>query len=342
MNELSVMDCAKMPLDRMDMVQRSLKCRTIEIFEYDEPVSFTGEEEELAIEPTPDTEDATEDDEDRAMHAVAEIDCIIRRIELMQLAIRQRQNQAISEDQTAPEEEQQPEEEYLTKIQQLCQEIERKRKELDVKVEVQELMPERPKPLELSCQEKVEVRDLQHAHHRLQCEISEMICRYQNLRATLRDFRLRMCSINKQLRHMSARAQEFNEWVLQVAGELHVCLERYHYLLHQKISKIEAQTTAKVHIFRFFSLNKQFLMNSRLPRDLRDLRFEIDELCIFINDLTEEMEERFDKVEHSTWIKNKDFGSTKDLSTPLVEMQSVLSTVIKGKPSKLKGTKANK
>ncbi|XP_022210896.2 WEB family protein At4g27595, chloroplastic [Drosophila obscura] len=336
--ELEGMDCAKLPLDRMDLIRRSLKCRTIEIFEYDDAVSFTGEEEELAMEPTPDTEDATEDEEDRAMRAVAEIDCLIRRIELMQLAIRQRQNPDKSESESAEEE--QPEEEYLTRIQQICQEIERKRKELDVQVKVQELKAAtEPKPLALSCQEQVEVRNLQHAHHRLQCEISEMICRYQKLRSILREFRQRLCSINKQLRQMSARAQEFNEWTQQVAGELHVCLERYQHLLHHKISKMEAQKTAKVHIFRFFSRNKLFLMKSRLPQNLRDFRGEIDDLCNFINDLSVEMEQHFDKIEQMTLDKIQT-DTDGDLNEPLVEIVSALSAVIKGKPVTIKKLKA--
>ncbi|SPP89562.1 uncharacterized protein LOC117591109 [Drosophila guanche] len=337
-DELEVIDCSKMPLDRMDLIRRTLKCLTIEIFDYDAAVSFTGEEEELSIEPTPDTEDAIQDDEDRAIRAVAEIDCLIQRIELMQLAIRHRPNEDMSEKRMAEEEKQQ-EEEYLTRFQLICKEVEGKRKQLGVKIEVAEPKPEQPHPLELTCQEKLEVRRLQHAYHRLQCEISDLISSYQKLRSIPRTFRLHLCAMNKQLRLMSTRVQGFNKWTKQVHSEIRECLERYQHLMHHKISKIEAQKTAKVHIYRFFARNKFFLMKSRMPREVRDFRGEIDDLCSFITDLSVEMEQRFDKFEQSNRAKNQCSNVENDLNAPLEEMHSALSAVIKGKPNKFKKLK---
>jgi len=89
--------CAKMPLNEMDLISRTSKCgkSVLEIFDVDEKVSFSydgGEEEEMDIL------DRSEQSDDRPVKMAHDIDCLIRQIELMQIAIRKRQVKKCSEE----------------------------------------------------------------------------------------------------------------------------------------------------------------------------------------------------------------------------------------------------
>lgn len=82
-------------VDYMDLLSHRIRCRKIEIFHYDDEVSFTsnGEEEEQELSFGPLISEDHTDDEDRTLQLVKDLDCLIRRIEQMQLVIKERKKQ---------------------------------------------------------------------------------------------------------------------------------------------------------------------------------------------------------------------------------------------------------
>ncbi|KAH8383609.1 hypothetical protein KR009_009602 [Drosophila setifemur] len=281
-------DCAKLPLDRIDIIERTLKCETLEIFDTDEVTFSVVEEEELEL--TSLSPDSETDDKERGLMVVHEIDCMVKRIELMQLAIRKRQKaeQAkIASEDKAEEEEEQPLV-FLTKMQRKCQKLEEQRKDMETTLNSREC---RSRTGQLSCEEIVEVRDLLQSHHRLQCAIDEVICRYRKLREVLLKMQGNICNLEHQLREVNAKSQEYLAWADQVSKELHVCKERYQHLLKVKISKKEAQTTDKVHAVRCARRNSHYLSRLRMKRELMEFSEEVNDLVSFMDELHKKLDQ---------------------------------------------------
>ncbi|KAH8326299.1 hypothetical protein KR067_004824 [Drosophila pandora] len=286
----SLPECAKLPLDRIDIINRTIKGPPLEIFDYDETVSFStlGEEEELALSYL-DT-DTGSDDKTRGLLMVHDIDCLIRRIEHMQLAIKKRQMEASTATES---EEAQPEdeaEEIITKLQRRCRKLEERRQDLESTINSTADQSKKSKVKQLSCDEQIEARNLRHAHHRLQCEIDEIICRYRELREILTQMRGHLCTMEHTLRKLSKQSEEFLEWTQQVSAELHVCKERYTYLINAKISKRESSTTGHRHAIRFAKRNAAYLSKNRMKRELTEFKEEVNELVGFMGELHKELE----------------------------------------------------
>ncbi|XP_064538819.1 uncharacterized protein LOC135428669 [Drosophila montana] len=312
-------DCDKVPVDYMDMLSHRVRCRKIEIFHYDDEVSFTAndeeeEEQELSFDQLL-SEDRT-DDEDRTMQLVGDLDCLIRRIEQMQLVIKQRKEAQLELDISDFSTEQQPETSE-TPIPELGVFEFKQCREKPVKVKKlsspdQEHLAERKLPLaeaqrdSLSCEEQLEVRNLQHAHHRLQCEIDEMICNYRLMRGLLNKMRNQLCQENRRVRKLGAVTQQYQDWSRLVAEELPVCKQRYNRLSELKLSKAEANRVISAHKAKAMRHSKTFLTSRQLRYELREFHSEIEELKEYASDLRQEMIRRFTSIEHETGLAASD------------------------------------
>ncbi|KAL7742971.1 hypothetical protein ACLKA6_014135 [Drosophila palustris] len=276
------------PVDYMDLLSHRIRCRKIEIFHYDDEVSFTpnDEEEEQEMSNGPIVSEDHTDDEDRTLQLVNDLDCLIRRIEQMQLVIKERKKQQDLESGVTEASTEQ------LKKQQKTEKQEDKEQEKETK--------KQPENYELSCVELTEVRDLQHGHHRLQCEINEMICNYRLLRDLLQKLRGQMCQENRRCRQLGAKINQLQEWTREVGKELPVCKERYQRLLDKKLTKAEADRVIKANIAKAYRRSRAFLSTRRLQFDLREFHAEIDELTEYADDLRQEMVRRFTTIENET------------------------------------------
>ncbi|KAH8396240.1 hypothetical protein KR222_006006, partial [Zaprionus bogoriensis] len=274
-------DCDVVPVEYMDLVNHRVRCHRVEIFNYDDEVSFTAheeEEEEQQLSWGPLYGDDQTDDVERTLELVHDLDCLIRRIEQMQLQInemRQEQRQEWHEE-TTDQEEQQLEEDHQQQQQQ--ERLERR------------LMEQQH---ELNCEEKLEVRSLQKLHQRLQCEIDEMICNFGALRQVFRTLRSQMATENRRLRKLGAATNEYHAWSLQVAQEMNVCQERYLRLLDKKLSKSEAEHVIVANFRKTYRRSKAFVSWRQLRYDLREFHLEIAELVEYADDLRKEAIRRF-------------------------------------------------
>ncbi|XP_016951416.1 uncharacterized protein LOC108025436 [Drosophila biarmipes] len=274
-------DCAKLPLDEIDPISRTSRCdRTLqEIFHVDEEVSFSYVEEEEEMHLSELTEDLT-DDEDRVEKVVTGIDCLIRKIELMQMAIRNRQAKASSDK--VSEETIEPPQEPLSKAQIKCNENKTEIKQSSV--------AQAPKIQSLTEQEMLEARSLRQAHNVLQKQIDEMVCRYRKLREIIDLLRGSFDCLERNLRHQNSMAENQLAWAHEVAKEMNVCKERYTHLIHAKMSKKEAIKTEKVHAYRFARLNTAYLKKCRLKCEILEFCGEVNDLVVLMSELHQELE----------------------------------------------------
>lgn len=325
----SLPECAKLPLDRIDIINRTIKGPPLEIFDYDETVSFStlGEEEELALSYL-DTQTGS-DDTTRGLLMVHDIDCLIRRIEHMQLAIKKRQmvpSTATESEEAQPEDEA---EEIITKLQRRCRKLEERRQDLESTIK-SAVQSKKSKVKQLSCDEQIEARNLRHAHHRLQCEIDEIVCRYRELREILTQMRGHLCTMEHNLRKLSKKSEELLEWTQQVSAELHVCKERYTYLINSKISKRESSTTGQRHAVRFAKRNAAYLSKNRMKRELTEFKEEVNELVGFMGELHKELERNLAMFGYKRNISIHDnsthFLMTVAVASTLAEMIHISST----------------
>ncbi|XP_068153471.1 myosin heavy chain, clone 203 [Drosophila tropicalis] len=323
-------DCASLPLHRIDLIKRTLRCRKIEIFDYEEDVSFSAEEEE-GEGLTFTTEDAT-DDEERAQKVVKEIDCLIHRIELIQLAIKKRQEEQKqkTEEKEAEAEEVELVEEVLipSKLAQCLRK--REMQEENNNNELETNLVEEPKSkvnnLKLSCQEEKEVNELMYAHDRLQCELDETICRYQNLRHEFQGMRLQLSAIDKKLGQLQDHAKDHIKWTKQVAGELNVCSQRFKHLEKVKLSNRNAARVIDSKLTLAFNQKMTYLQDNQYKYDLKDFNREIAEMCCFVEDLRSEIEFRCDKLERSVAKQSThDNGMRGMTASAVLAMQAALN-----------------
>ncbi|EDW66030.1 uncharacterized protein [Drosophila virilis] len=308
-------DCDKVPVDYMDLLSHRVRCRKIEIFHYDDEVSFTANDEEEEQELSFDqllSEDRT-DDEDRTMLLVGDLDCLIRRIEQMQLVIKQRKEAQMELDISDYSTEQEPET-SATPIPELgVFEFKQCRvKSAKIKKDSspdQEKLADKELPLPdaqkdpLNCEEQLEVRNLQHAHHQLQCEIDELICNYRLMRGLLNKMRNQLCQENRRVRKLGSITHQYQDWSRLVAEELPVCKQRYNQLIEIKLSKAEANRVISAHKAKAMRYSNTFLTSRQLRYELREFHSEIEELKEYASDLRKEMIRRFSSIEHETGLR---------------------------------------
>ncbi|KAH8387365.1 hypothetical protein KR093_006606 [Drosophila rubida] len=261
-------DC-NVPVDYMDLLSHRIRCHKIEIFHYDDEVSFTPHDEEeeqelsygelISIDHT--------DDEDRLEALVKSLDCLLRRIDQMQLRVKERQHER--EERT---------ESGVT----------------EASTEQLKMKKSEPKQVLLSCVEQLEVRNLQHDQHHLQCEINTMLANYRLLRQVLATLRDQMCAENRNCSKLGANVLHYHKWCEDVASELTVCQHRYQTLLATKLTKSEATRVIRANTAKARRRQGTFLSLHRLNFDRQEFDAEIDELLEYASDLRKEMARRFD------------------------------------------------
>lgn len=319
-------DCDKIPVDYMDLLTHRIRCRKIEIFHYDDEVSFTtdaGEEEqELSLDHLL-TEDRT-DDEERTMKLVGEIDCLIRRIEHMQLAIKHRQDYVRGSDMSFATTE--PDSSSGTPVPELgvfqfkkCMPVKLKKvlSPYQQQIAANELPMDEPFHIVLTPEDELGVRNLQHAHHRLQCEIDELLCNYRLLRTLLGKMRRQMCQENRRVRKLGEATQKYKEWSQEVVKELPVCKQRYAVMLQKKVCKHEAKRIIRAHNAKEANFTRTFLTYRQLYYEIREFESEVEELEQYCDDLYKEMMIRIDDFEQEAsgeTIDSDTFGEFCELS----------------------------
>ncbi|KMZ06028.1 uncharacterized protein LOC27209457 [Drosophila simulans] len=290
--------CAKMPLNEMDLISRTSKCgkSVLEIFDVDEKVSFSydgGEEEEM------ETLDRSEQSDDRPVKMAQDIDCLIRQIESMQIAIRKRQVKKCSED--ISEETAENEIEAITDAQVKCKQRENQGIDIEIKKKSVAICSNNQP---LCGNELLEARSLRQAHNRIQTQIDELICRYRKLREIINQMRERIRCMEGNLIDLNSEAEKYVAWSSEVSKELKVCQERYNYLVSAKMSKAEGKKQDLVQTTRFLKYNAACLTKSRLKREIADFNGEVKDLVNLMSELHKELDRNmaFFESRHSNFL----------------------------------------
>ncbi|TDG40250.1 hypothetical protein AWZ03_013328 [Drosophila navojoa] len=300
-------NCDKIPIDYMDLLTHRIRCRKIEIFHYDEEVSFTtasGEEEQELSLDHPLSMDRT-DDEERTLKLVGEIDCLIRRIEHMQLAIKHRQDYARGSDMSYATTEQDsssgtpvPELGVIQFKKCITRKVKRVLSAYEQQLAANELPMDEPFHIVLSPEEELGVRNLKHAHHRLQCEIDELLCNYRLVRTLLSKMRRQMCQENRRVRKLVDVMQQCKEWFLKVVKDLPLCNRRCAVYEKRKVRKFDARRIVKSHFAYKGGIFRTFLSCRQLNYEIREFELEVEELEQYCDDLFHDITQRLDACEN--------------------------------------------
>ena len=171
----------------VDIFQRTLCCNPIrkedeiEIFE-PESAEVEAEEEEIPL---------VEEEKIDIKLIMQELECMKRRIQVMQLRLKHYTDEC-------PEEE--------------CVDYE----------------------VLLHCSENKEICVLQKNHHKLQCQIKELVKCCKTAKAHIEDLHLNMCERIKEIMHLQKAVHILTDWKNTLEHEFGKCIERFEYLKHCK------------------------------------------------------------------------------------------------------------
>ncbi|EDW82901.1 uncharacterized protein Dwil_GK24905 [Drosophila willistoni] len=270
-------DCSKLKLDEIDLISRTLKCEQ-EIFHYDEKLSFT---------PTDSQGDGAEeeeilipttedgtDDEDHLNQTLNALDCLIQRIEQTQFEVEKRKEKKLKETAAA----------FFS---------------LDDPID---------------CEDELQISNLEHAHHNLQCEIDRVHLYYRELSHALMDSMKMMCQLEKQIILLDDIALDYKEWADETADlELNVCPRRHKELNNTMITKKEIKTVTKGYEESAFKRSYKCVKKHQVTDEISKFYLAMDEMMQLTDDLKAEMEKRYAKLEElaNSYIQRVEEESTK-------------------------------
>lgn len=271
-------DYHKMKLADVDVIERTVtKCRPrnptkVKKYKWKESlqgVNDTSEECEQESEELDSQlmdmdmeEDASTDEQTPAIQTLMALDSLLRRIEILQCDIRLRQ--------------------------QLEGNIESQSEDLD------------PKPEEDVCQglplQLLEIRQLQRAQHQLQCEITELLCRYANLRTQKRALSHQWNRVVQKTSQLRMVSREHHKWMQDTAHEMGNCRKRSRAIKAGKLTKELADEVTETNIWSSFRYSRRYLLRRLVGRHIEDLRCEIKELKQYSHDLATEINGRLASI----------------------------------------------
>ncbi|XP_017061733.1 uncharacterized protein LOC108101770 [Drosophila ficusphila] len=268
-------DCHKTKLEDIDVIARTTdKCQALSYrmisFKSQEPDRPTIELEDTdSAEPESDLmpyglaeeEEQSSDEETKTLRAIHALDQILNRIEMMQSQIRRRQQHEGSCDEQSGEEQR------------------------EEQVDCSGLTPK-----------QAEIRCVQRAQHHMQCQVSELLCRYDKLRSMMRTLSQQWAHLNCQIAEIRAHNLVHLEWTQESASDLSNCQQRHRSLAAVKLTKKMALLVTKTNMSSGFRYSRRYLRQALLERHINDFHYEIAELKLLSDEINAQIELRLDGI----------------------------------------------
>ncbi|XP_039497037.1 uncharacterized protein LOC120455170 [Drosophila santomea] len=278
-------DCHKANLADIDMIARTtVKCQ------YTIPRAYSADSQRIAtsMERPPSTRpyeesdsleeemvalpcgmvegEVTTDEETRTLSALEGLDQILKRIDILQSQIRRSQQLENSTQQSEPSEDR------------------------------------------ISCSglnaKQSEIRCIQRAQHHIQCQIAELLCRYDNFRNMLRSLIQTWTCLERRIAVIRNKNLVHLAWTEECANDLSNCQHRHRSLAAVKLTKKMALLVTKTNMSSGFRYSRRYLRNALIARHVNDFRYEIAELKVLSEEIYTEIDGRLDQIK----LKAQQFG----------------------------------
>ncbi|XP_016971862.1 uncharacterized protein LOC108039378 [Drosophila rhopaloa] len=227
---------------------------------------------------------STSDEESKTLHAIQSLDRILQRIDILQSHIRRRQELESGSDESQTEEHVEPED---------CSGLD---------------------------PDQAEIRCIIRAQHHIQCQITELLCRYENLRTMMRRLSQRWKCLERQILEIRGHNQVHLEWTQESANDLSNCQHRHRSLAAVKLTKKMALLVTKTNMSSGFRYSRRYVRRALLSRHINDFHYEIEELKLLSEDICCKIDQRLEKIK----IKANKMGL---LNSPSPRRSSVVTEV---------------
>ncbi|XP_016999742.2 uncharacterized protein [Drosophila takahashii] len=312
-------DCHKTNLADIDVIARTTtRChltspRLISMVSqrttWEQPTTAVAEETDSQEEETEllpfglrvEEEGLTSDEESKTLNAIHGLDQILKRIDIMQSQIRRHQQLEKSTDRT---EEEETEEEQVS-----CGGLTTKHSE---------------------------IRCIQRAQHHIQCQITELLCRYNGFRDMLRTLSQEWACLEQKIADIRRHNLVHLDWTQESANDLSNCQHRHRSLAAVKLTKKMALLVTKTNMSSGFRYSRRYLRQALLSRHINDFRYEVAELKLLSEQICAGIDGRLDEIKMKARKMGVQMGPTPRESQLVTEVAEVF-TVARNPGSKVKG-----
>lgn len=156
----------------------------------------------------------------------------------------------------------------------------------------------------LTCSENKEICELQKNHHKLQCQINELIRCCKEAKEQIKDLRLRMCAKAREILQLQKLTATLVTWKNALEFEFGKCIERFEYLKHVKAeweevnAKFETQKVCFTELEGTFVPKACFLQEKKVfTASINEIKQTLMELYNYQMNRLEEFEKRLPVVE---------------------------------------------
>lgn len=151
--------------------------------------------------------------------------------------------------------------------------------------------------VELNCSQNKEICALQKGHHRLQCQITELIRCFKFAKDQIKDLRIRMCQKSAEILELQKKVAHMESQRLKLQHEFDLCIERFEYLKHVKAEWADVQDMMDKQKVSFAKLEENFVPKSCFLRQKKLVCEEIASLKELFRDLFELQLKRYYEFE---------------------------------------------
>ncbi|KAH8315086.1 hypothetical protein KR059_007385, partial [Drosophila kikkawai] len=144
-----------------------------------------------------------------------------------------------------------------------------------------------------------EIRQLQRAQNQLQCQVTELLCRYANLRTQKRALAHQWNLVLQKTAKIRELSREYQRWMQDTSQEISFCRKRSREIQSRKLTKHRANEVTETNIWSSFRYSQRYLLRKLVTRHMKDLRDEIQDLRRYSEELTTEIDKRV------VWITKK-------------------------------------
>nr|XP_016939218.1 uncharacterized protein LOC108016859 [Drosophila suzukii] len=170
-----------------------------------------------------------------------------------------------------------------------------------------------------------EIRCIQRAQHHIQCQITELLCRYEGLREMLRTLSQNWACLERRIADIRSHNVVHLEWTQESANDLSNCQQRHRSLAAVKLTKKMALLVTKTNMSSGFRYSRRFLRHALLNRHIKDFRYEIAELKLLSEEICTEIDKRLDRIKTKALEMGIQIGSTPRESNTVAEVAEVFA-----------------
>ncbi|XP_054739190.1 uncharacterized protein LOC129245187 [Anastrepha obliqua] len=151
--------------------------------------------------------------------------------------------------------------------------------------------------IELNCSNNPEICALQKNHHKLQCQISELIRCCNVAKDQIEELRARMCQKSREILDLQKAVCLLETWRNKLQHEFGVCYERFQYLKHVKAEWEDVEKKIEEQKRCYKELEDSFVPKVCFLREKRQFIDEIEELRELLQEMFHMQTARVDTLE---------------------------------------------